>query len=70
MKKARILIRLGGALLSLVLAVVLPGAGRAEPQRIVSINVCTDQLLLLLARCRGILGAEELAQAEGLVLAV
>ena len=49
MKKARILIRLGGALLSLVLAVVLPGAGRAEPQRIVSINVCTDQLLLLLA---------------------
>lgn len=37
------------ALLALSLAVFLPGSGLAKPARIVSMNVCADQLLLLLA---------------------
>ena len=47
----------------LLLAVVLAGGARAEPRhRIVSLNLCTDQLLLQLVPARDIVGLSPLAR--------
>lgn len=49
------------AFLGLSLAVFLPGSGMAKPERIVSMNVCADQLLLLLADRQQIVSLSNLA---------
>ena len=49
----------------LALAIVLvafPAAGDAAPNRVVSVNMCTDELLLLLARPEQIASVTHLAQ--------
>ncbi|MDF2368041.1 ABC transporter substrate-binding protein, partial [Sneathiella sp.] len=51
-------------LFALFLAVFLPGNGAAKPARIVSMNVCADQLLLLLADRDQIVSLSYLATDE------
>ncbi len=53
--------RLGGLLL-LLGAALLPRAGEAKPARIVSTNVCTDQLLMQMAEPEAILSLSFLAR--------